>query len=141
NILPRLIECFRQMDKRVNEHVMIICAYSYALHEYMDGIRRKLRHSDHYTMADMPQVLTVDASQGQEASMVVFDGSCQHSDNMGFVNDDGRCNVAVTRAKEVFWVIGGSMEVKQVSNSHLKPAALVKYKRELAGMGKCHRFA
>ncbi len=30
-ILPRLIECFRQMDKRVDEHVMIICAYTYAV--------------------------------------------------------------------------------------------------------------
>ncbi|KAK1810468.1 hypothetical protein LTR12_015158 [Friedmanniomyces endolithicus] len=140
-ILPRLIECFRQMDKRVDEHVMIICAYTYALHEYLDGIRKMLRHNDHLTYADMPQVLTVDASQGREASMVVFDGSCQHSDCMGFVNDDARCNVAITRAKEVFWVIGGAMNAKRVENSQRKPATLAKYKHELALMGKCHRFA
>ncbi|KAK0260293.1 hypothetical protein LTS09_005109 [Friedmanniomyces endolithicus] len=159
-ILPRLIECFRQMGKRVDEHVMVICAYTYAvslrisvvegrqlradtlqLHEYLDGIRKMLRHNDQLTTADMPQVLTVDASQGREASMVVFDGSCQHSDCMGFVNDDARCNVAITRAKEVFWVIGGAMNSRRVENSHRKPATLAKYKHELTLMGKCHRFA
>ncbi|KAK0857208.1 hypothetical protein LTS02_010264 [Friedmanniomyces endolithicus] len=100
-----------------------------------------LRHNDHLTVADMPQVLTVDASQGREASMVVFDGSCQHSDCMGFVNDDARCNVAITRAKEVFWVIGGAMNAKRAENSNRKPATLAKYKHELGLMGKCHRFA
>jgi len=57
------------------------------------------------------------------------------------VNDDARCNVAITRAKEVFWVIGGAMNAKRVENIHRKPATLAKYKHELALMGKCHRFA
>ena len=31
----------------------------------------------------MPRVLTVDASQGEESFMVVFDGSFQHGDVVG----------------------------------------------------------
>lgn len=65
--------------------------------------------------------------------MVVFDGSCQHGDVLGFVEDVGRCNVAITRAKEVFWMIGGSMDNKHRSTPFARPplALLTKYKREL----------
>ncbi|KAK3654018.1 hypothetical protein LTR56_003453 [Elasticomyces elasticus] len=140
-ILPRLVQCFRLMGKRLEDHLMIICAYSYALHEYQDEIRMLLRRNKAYTQSDMPRILTVDASQGQEATMVIFDGSCQHRDVLGFVNDDGRCNVAITRAKEVFWMVGGKMEIKDRRNIAAKSATLVKYKNELELMGKCHRFA
>lgn len=34
-------------------------------------------------MADMPRLLTVDASQGQEAPIVFLDGSFQHGDDIG----------------------------------------------------------
>lgn len=35
------------------------------------------------TQADMPRVLTVDASQGDESFMVFFDGAFQHGDMIG----------------------------------------------------------
>ncbi|KAK4888950.1 hypothetical protein LTR27_012230 [Elasticomyces elasticus] len=140
-ILPRLVQCFRLMGKRLEDHLMIICAYSYALHEYQDEIRMLLRRNKAYTQSDMPRILTVDASQGQEATMVIFDGSCQHRDVLGFVNDDGRCNVAITRAKEVFWMIGGKMDLKDNRNNLAKTATVVKYKSELARMNKVHPFA
>jgi superfamily I DNA and/or RNA helicase len=63
----------------------------------------------------------------------------------GFVDDVGRCNVAITRAKEVLWIIGGSMSLRRRFGHSMslveKPTALLtKYKRELDAEGKSHRF-
>ncbi|KAK3626304.1 hypothetical protein LTR56_019881 [Elasticomyces elasticus] len=137
-ILPRLITYFKTMGLKLNDHVMVICAYSYALHEYLDAIRRLLNRVSDLTSMDMPQVLTVDSSQGQEATIVFFDGSSQHSDQIGFMKDEGRCNVAMTRATEVFWMIGGSMSIKFPRNKDLAPSPLPRYRNELDLMMRCH---
>jgi hypothetical protein len=155
DLLPRLQAFFRFAELRFDEHIMIICAYSFAasipskvhatkmasdvlqLHEYQDRINEMLRKDKSLTIEDMPRVLTVDASQGQESFMVIFDGSCQYGDILGFVDDVGRCNVAITRAQEVFWMIGGSMRLKHGD----RPLALItKYKRELEEAKRVHRF-
>jgi len=36
--------------------------------------------------ADLPELLTVDASQGQESFMVILDASCQNANVMGMVS-------------------------------------------------------
>ena len=36
----------------------------------------------------------------------------------GFMKDRGRCNVAMTRAKEVFWVLGGPLGLKHPWFAH-----------------------
>lgn len=53
------------------------------LREYENRIEEMLKHHSKLTSADMPRVLTVDASQGQESFMVIFDGSFQHADVIG----------------------------------------------------------
>ena len=56
------------------------------------------------------------------------------------VADPGRVNVAITRAKEVFWMIGGSMNIKFACNVERQLFLLTQYKRELQRAGKCHKL-
>ena len=53
------------------------------------------------------------------------------------MKDAARTNVAITRAKEVFWIIGGPLKCTEKRNEkHL----IVQYKREMEEAGRCHRF-
>ncbi|KAK4548272.1 hypothetical protein LTR36_010142 [Oleoguttula mirabilis] len=143
HIFPKLRGYFSQFtDKKdmMEENVMIICAYSATLYAYRDRINHMLARDNRLTRADMPRVLTVDSSQGDESFMVFFDGSFQHGDTIGFMEDPGRCNVAVTRAKEVFWMIGGDMQYR-FRDSGLKVANhMTRYKWEVDADGRSHRF-
>jgi senataxin len=47
---------------------------------------------------------TVDSFQGQEADVVIF--SAVRTESEGFVNDEQRINVALTRAKRVLRIVG-----------------------------------
>lgn len=51
----------------------------------------------------------------------------------------GRCNVATTRAKAVFWIIGGTMENLYKSNTNRIVSHLARYKQALDRTGKSHR--
>jgi superfamily I DNA and/or RNA helicase len=53
--------------------------------------------------------------------------------NAGFTKDPGRCNVAMTRAKEVFWMLGGPL-----SYGTLSP--FPKLKVLMGVKGQVHRF-
>ncbi|KAH9833625.1 AAA domain, partial [Teratosphaeria destructans] len=142
-IYPSLRDYFRRSGKKLSDNVMVICAYGFALHQYHDRIRHLLRNSE-YQPSDMPRVITVDGSQGNEAPIVIFDGSLQRGDerNIGFMSDLGRVNVAITRAKDVLWIIGGSMSLPH-SSRHTTTRSLpllTKYKRMLDALGHVHRF-
>ncbi|GKB48236.1 histone acetyltransferase type B catalytic subunit [Tanacetum coccineum] len=47
---------------------------------------------------------TIDAFQGQERDVIIL--SCVRTQDLGFVSDRRRMNVALTRAKRVLWVVG-----------------------------------
>lgn len=53
------------------------------MYAYRDRIAVMLARDNTLTPADMPRVLTVDASQGEESFMVFFDGSYQNGDIVG----------------------------------------------------------
>lgn len=53
------------------------------LYAYRDRISQMLARDSTLTQADMPRILTVDASQGDESFMVFFDGAFQHGDIIG----------------------------------------------------------
>lgn len=136
-IYPKLRGHFDRIGEKMGKSVMIICAYSYALHEYQNRIATLLAQHSYLDQDDMPRVLTVDSSQGEESMMVVFDGSFQHGNRIGFMVDRGRSNVAITRAKEVFWIIGGSMSPMPGGSN--RSNLLRDYKRVLNGK-HCHVF-
>lgn len=99
-ILPPLQAFFMNRNEKLEDNLMIICAYGYAVSQfflqycneclhrgqvemYTERIKGVLRADPQLTTADMPRVLTVDASQGQESFMVIFDGSFQKGDQIG----------------------------------------------------------
>lgn len=73
----------------------------------------------------------LDSSQGMESFMVIFDGSMQAFKSLGFMEDPGRVNVALTRAKAVRWVIGGQLLDSQTYRPKLP--ILAEFKMEMDG--------
>ena len=60
------------------------------------------------SVVDDPRVRcnTVDSYQGQEADIVVF--SCVRTRSLGFLRDERRLNVALTRARECLLIVGSA---------------------------------
>ena len=59
----------------------------------------------------------------------------------GFMEDAGRANVAITRAKEVFWIVGGAMGFKaRRKRDHYKGNLLTQYKEYLDRCKLSHLF-
>lgn len=120
---------------------------------------RKLNPESAYTKCH-----TIDSSQGQEAFMVVIDGSWQHCDGIGkhissstrpahrnlpltnffsftgFMNNRGRCNVAMTRAKGVLWILGGSLRPSRPHRTREIDTPFPKLKRQMERLGRVHRL-
>ena len=60
------------------------------------------------------EVNTVDAYQGREKDIIII--STVRTQNLGFLRDYRRMNVAITRAKHFLWVIGNQKCLKQDPN-------------------------
>ena len=62
------------------------------------------------------EVDSVDAFQGREKDVVIFDcvrsGGSDGSNSVGFLADQRRLNVAITRAKHALWIVGNAAFLK-----------------------------
>ncbi|KAI6897220.1 hypothetical protein KC318_g5848, partial [Hortaea werneckii] len=94
------------------------------------------------TTAEFPKIITIDSSQGQESFMTIIDGSIKYRDRLGFMVDEGRCNVALSRAKGVRWVIGGPIAYKpRRFQGEAGRSYFPQLYDELQRKGMVHRFA
>ncbi|EME38300.1 hypothetical protein DOTSEDRAFT_75754 [Dothistroma septosporum NZE10] len=121
----------------MSEEVMIICAYAHAKRLYQNRISHERKKNSALTNDDMPPLETVDGSQGKQSFMVILDGTFQKGDYLGFMTDPLRANVAITRAQEICWIIGGAMICSEPAS---EKQIIVQYKREMESAGRCHRF-
>ncbi|KKY24241.1 putative helicase sen1 [Diplodia seriata] len=90
--------------------VAILTPYKRQREEYEDRML-KFRKSSGLPATNTPQVATVDSFQGHEADYVLLDLVNVKADkvaDIGFLKDDRRINVAVTRGKKMLWIIGGA---------------------------------
>lgn len=55
--------------------------------------------------AKLPRVSTVDSMQGHECDIVILDWVCGETDGLGFLKDDRRVNVGLTRARSSLIVL------------------------------------
>jgi senataxin len=62
-------------------------------------------------------VMTIDGSQGKERDFIIF--SCVRSnDKIGFLNDERRLNVALTRAKQGLYIVGNLTNIAAAAKNH-----------------------
>ncbi|KAI9878836.1 MAG: hypothetical protein M1830_010359 [Pleopsidium flavum] len=74
-----------------------------------------------FSVDEWPPIETVDNYQGQDKRFVILDLVITSGDALGFMVDEGRMNVATTRAKEVFWVVGNKEMSYAVRFENWKP--------------------
>ncbi|SMR51281.1 unnamed protein product [Zymoseptoria tritici ST99CH_1E4] len=135
-IMPKLCEYFKSRGEKTIDELMIVVAYNYAADLYKEGIRSFCSEHPEFSADDVPRVVTIDSSMGKEACMVIFDGSFQ-GPQVGFLSEASRVNVAITRCRDVLWIVGGRMNF----NGNNRPTNLVqKYHDELEAAGHSHHF-
>eukprot|EP01083_Nonionella_stella_P250009 863884_1 len=69
---------------------------------------------------------TVDEFQGSERDIIIFSCvRCNETRNIGFLSDEARLNVAITRAKYALWIVGNTrcLQSDPTWNALLKDAA------------------
>jgi senataxin len=57
------------------------------------------------TLGQLISVSTIDAFQGQEGDLVILSCVRTSANDIGFVSDMRRLNVALTRAKSSLWIV------------------------------------
>ena len=57
------------------------------------------------------------------------------------MTDRGRCNVAVTRAKGVYWIVGGDLGLAHPGNRFDPLSPFPKLKNEMAKLKRVHKLA
>merc|ERR1719284_305495 len=82
----------------------------------MDAALRKLHNSGRLS------VQTVDSFQGSEADTVIL--SCVRTGHIGFLADDRRLNVALTRAKRRLIVLASADCLQNAAEAQKRPSAL-----------------
>ncbi|PPJ57483.1 hypothetical protein CBER1_04415 [Cercospora berteroae] len=128
--MPVVAESEKHFGDRTNNEGMLLIGYTNALVRYQDELR-KHQESSQLPDSHYPKVLTIDAAHGLTTTMAIVDGSMQWAEPMGFMKDERRSNVAMTRATEVLWIIGGPMTSKYGKRKSKTPPPFAELKFEL----------
>lgn len=93
------------IEDLLGHRVLILSPYK----EQCNELRRQLKWALQNAMPEfgnIPPVSTVDKVQGSECRIVILDFVPAHCNALGFLKTWNRLNVAFTRAKDVFWIVG-----------------------------------
>ena len=98
---------FIDSNKNILNNIGIITGYNYQVSK----IKEKLMHiyGDNNPLINCIEISSVDGYQGREKELIIL--SCVRNNNyndIGFLNDERRLNVALTRAKSGLIIIGNS---------------------------------
>jgi superfamily I DNA and/or RNA helicase len=109
-------EVIKICNKHIGEEIMILTSYNSQLKEL-----NKLLGND--TDSNI-LVRTIDASQGSESSIVILSLTRSNDENkIGFLSDDKRMCVALSRAKNLLYIVGNKDTFKNCG--HKRWTALV----------------
>lgn len=111
-------DSFRRIDGRPVS-VLILTGYRAQVLEIERAVRRL--ETNGFTV----NVNTIDAVQGREADVVIFSVTRSNlTGDFGFLDErySGRINVALSRAREILWIVGDS-EFVETKDGPLKKAA------------------
>lgn len=116
NIILKLVELLKKIysPKEIVEKLAIISPYSNQVYK----IRETLKRFDGFnTETGFIDVNTVDGFQGKEKSIIIFSTvRSQGSRTIGFLADERRMNVGLSRAKSCLIVIGDSKKLMADKN-------------------------
>ncbi|KZF19706.1 P-loop containing nucleoside triphosphate hydrolase protein [Xylona heveae TC161] len=105
-------------------------------------------YKTHVGVLDMLRVATIDNFQGEEAKIIIFSAVRSNAEkNVGFLKTENRINVACSRARDGFYVIGNADVVRNVpmwskiinvfrSKQLLGPRFLLSCSRHPHGVGR-----
>ncbi|KAM3419821.1 hypothetical protein BST61_g3152 [Cercospora zeina] len=126
----------------MHDNVTVIVAYKEARFCWQQALKHLMRVHK-LTAKELPNVMTIDSSQGTEATITIVDCSVQQyrkDSDIGFIDDDRRINVAMTRAQEVRWFLGGSCSADERYARRTKLPAYVRYRNHTDTANSLSKF-
>lgn len=96
--------------------VTIITPYNAQRAVYL-GLIRSLREKTKLPLSKLPQVATVNSMQGHDSDIVILDWVNIYGEDLGFLKDDRRANVALSRARAcliIFFSVSQIVEEPEV---------------------------
>lgn len=106
--IEEIEEIVKLCNKHQGEEIMILTSYNSQLKEL-----NKMLGTDNNDIL----VRTIDASQGSEASIVILSLTRSNDENkIGFLGDDKRMCVALSRAKNLLYIVGNKNTFKNCGN-------------------------
>ncbi|KAI7977218.1 hypothetical protein EIK77_005423 [Talaromyces pinophilus] len=96
-VLSELLEAIFSKEPYPKATMKIIPAYSAQKASYIEVIE-KIQGRTHLPFASLPSIATIDSMQGHEADIVFVDWTNLYGSKLGFLKDNRRTNVALSRA-------------------------------------------
>ena len=110
-VVSGMLEILRTFyGPNMSKNVGLVTPYTEQVRQYKAlflSMRRKGWRGD-----ELPTLTTIDGSPGREWNHVILDIVNINADSgaLGFLRNNRRVNVALTRAKEILWIVGGALQ-------------------------------
>lgn len=88
-------DCSLNLQSEISKSIAIMTPY-----------KDQIRYLQSLNLPAGIEVMTVDGAQGKEKDIIIYSCVRNNDENIGFLKDKRRLNVALTRAREAFYVIG-----------------------------------
>ncbi len=109
-IVARIEESYRELATTPRPQVVVISPYL----EQVEELKRRLNPGDEETWQGIAlEVATVDSIQGRDCDVVVCSLVRTNPENIGFLADRRRLNVALSRAKRLLCVVGDATALEK----------------------------
>ncbi|CAD8057834.1 unnamed protein product [Paramecium primaurelia] len=110
-VIVKLIKSIK--EEFPTQTIGVICAYKSQVRYIKTLLKQKFQDENIFDQTTI-SINTVDSFQGQEKDIILF--SCVRSSQtggIGFLNDGRRMNVALTRAKNVLFILGNAITLSK----------------------------
>ncbi|KAJ3125981.1 hypothetical protein HK098_007986 [Nowakowskiella sp. JEL0407] len=94
----------RERNENYHENIIVITFYKAQMYCIMEKLMEEGLIGNESGFGGTVEVMTVDSSQGREADIVLL--SCVRNAELGFTANRKRMNVAISRAKEILYIVG-----------------------------------
>lgn len=100
-----------EVGVHISGKMVILTMYHAQKERYQSAFIRSAKDV-HFPLDELPKVFIVDQVQGQDFAHVIVDLVVSDSTDYGFLGDERRVNVAITRAKDFLMIVGNTAMAK-----------------------------